>query len=137
MDAIQKGAMKFRIDCKLSAGMKFDDAAGVHVAWCPALDVYSQGESENEAKAAIESAVLMYIKNCVRRGVLESVLKERGFSVSDRPRKTETGDSGEYISVVPEKEEAVTLGSFGNLFDIAVPLELMQLAPRSGATAWQ
>lgn len=136
MDGIQSGAMKFRIDCKLSAAVKFDDAAGVHVAWCPALDVYSQGENEPEAKAAIESAVMMYVTNCVRRGVLESVLKERGFGVSDKPRKSETGDSGEYISVRPEKEEAAGLGDFGNLFDIAVPLELMQALP-SGATAWQ
>lgn len=136
MDVIQAGAMKFRIDCKLNAGVKFDDAAGVHVAWCPALDVYSQGESESEAKAAIESAVLMYVKNCVRRGVLESVLKARGFGVSDKPRKSDTGDSGEYVSVRPEAEEDISLGTFGSAFDIAVPLELLQ-QPRSGATAWQ
>ncbi len=136
MDVIQTGAMKFHIDCKLSAGIRFDDAAGVHVSWCPALDIYSQGESEAEAKAAIESAVLMYVTNCVRRGVLEAVLKERGFGVSAKPPKNDTSDSGEYISVRPENEVATSLGSYGNLFDIAVPVELLH-APLSGASAWQ
>lgn len=39
----------------------------VWVSYCPALDVYSQGTSEAEARAAIENAVAMYIRQTEKR----------------------------------------------------------------------
>jgi hypothetical protein len=138
MDAIQAGAMKIRIDYKLKAAVKFDDAAGVHVAWCPMLDIFSQGTDEAEATRALTSALSMYLKHCYRRGILESVLQGRGFDVSDEPsvKSEETGDSGEYISVRPDADLArEATRDFGSLFSIDVPLELIMQSKQLGGSA--
>lgn len=126
MDAIQTGAMRMRFECKLTAATRYDDGAGVHVAWCPALDIFTQGETEAQAKLALEDAIAMYLKHCYRRGILESLLQGRGFEPTDvPPSKTETGESGEYISVRPMRDEVEAGKSFGALFPIEVPLELI------------
>ena len=50
-----------------------------YVSYCPPLDVYSQGRTEDEAVAMLAEAIQLFIESCYRRGVLESVLKESGF----------------------------------------------------------
>ncbi len=49
------------------------------VAQCPALDVSSQGETEEEAKKNIGEALFMFLRSCYERGTLDSVLKQCGF----------------------------------------------------------
>lgn len=128
MDAIQAGAMKIRIEYKLKAAIRYDDSAGVHVGWCPMLDIFSQGTTPDEAKTALTSALTMYLKHCFRRGILDNILRGRGLEASDEPEgdSEETSDSGEYISVRPEGEAKNT---FGSLFPLDVPLEL--IVPRA------
>ena len=48
-----------------------DDETGDWVSHCPLLDVYSQGETEEQAIGAIAEAVRMWTK----------VMQERGLSV--------------------------------------------------------
>lgn len=137
MDAIHAGAMKFSVDYKLKAAIRFDDTAGVHVAWCPMLDIFSQGNDEAEARRALTSALTMYLKHCFRRGILETVLTQRGFEVSDKPpsKNEDTGDSGEYISVRPLPNASVPAWDLGNMFAIDVPLELIMNTKQAGAEA--
>ncbi len=45
-----------------TATFRYDKEAAVYVAYCPALDVYSQGESEAEAREAICEAVGLYLQ---------------------------------------------------------------------------
>jgi predicted RNase H-like HicB family nuclease len=49
------------------------------VAWCPALDVASQGETEDAARKNIAEALFMFLRSCFERGTLDAVLKECGF----------------------------------------------------------
>lgn len=42
--------------------IRYDVDAHVYVAHCPLIGVYSQGETEAEAKEAIRSAVEMYLQ---------------------------------------------------------------------------
>jgi hypothetical protein len=130
MDAIQAGAMKFRIEYKLKAAIRYDDAAGIHVGWCPMLDIFSQGNSAEQAKQAVMSAATMYLRHCFRRGILNDVLTKRGFEPSDEPvtDTDSTSDSGEYISVRPEGE---TKNVFGDLFALDVPLDLIVMPQAS------
>ena len=57
------------------------------VSFCPVLDVFSQGSTEEEAKANLEEAVKLFLISCYERGTLEEVLKECGFKLADKKKK--------------------------------------------------
>lgn len=57
------------------------------VAYCPALDVCSQGDSEKSAKKALGEALLAFLTSCLERGVLDEVLKGCGFKAVNKPKK--------------------------------------------------
>ena len=66
----------FKID-NLPMKIKKDKVG--YVSYCPALDIYSQGESEEEAIAMLAEAIEMFIKSCFDRGVLFQVLEDCGW----------------------------------------------------------
>ena len=52
-----------------------------YIAQCPALDVFSQGETEEEAMDNLAEALQLFVESCRERGTLDTVLKECGFQV--------------------------------------------------------
>ncbi|MGC1120849.1 MAG: type II toxin-antitoxin system HicB family antitoxin [Candidatus Methanofastidiosia archaeon] len=48
---------------------------GGHVAFCPELEVYSQGETIEEAKANLAEAVKLYLESAKELEVLEEILE--------------------------------------------------------------
>jgi len=63
------------------------------VAYCPALDLSTQGRTQEEAKRNIIEACELFVVSCIERGTLEMALKELGFvrlpdSKLTRPRNT-------------------------------------------------
>jgi predicted RNase H-like HicB family nuclease len=46
---------------------------------CPALDVYSQADDAESAKAALHEAVELWIESCVERNTLNQALTELGW----------------------------------------------------------
>lgn len=50
------------------------------VAWCPLLDISSQGFNREEATANLIEATQAFLESCFERGVLDEVLKASGFS---------------------------------------------------------
>jgi predicted RNase H-like HicB family nuclease len=61
-----------------------------HVAWCPALDVYSQGPSHRKAVANLADALRLFLMSCYERGTLDQVLRESGFRPAAPTRRTST-----------------------------------------------
>jgi predicted RNase H-like HicB family nuclease len=57
-----------------------------HVASCGILDVHSQGETKDKAVENLKEAVSMFLVSCYKRGTLEDVLKECGFSLVQTPK---------------------------------------------------
>ena len=49
------------------------------VSFCPALDVYSQGPSEETALDNLAEALQLFVESCLARGTLDRVLKDCGF----------------------------------------------------------
>lgn len=115
-------ALQIEISCQLDVAVKHDPTAGCWVTYCPALDVYSAGKTEPEAKNAIQSALLMFIKNCFKRKILNNVLAERGFAPDNGEDDLALGsltplDAGEFV--------AVRLRDFGgDTFSVNVPMQL-------------
>jgi len=68
--------MTFELPAKITKKKKW------YVANCPALNVASQGDTPEEAKAHLEEAVLVFLESCLERGVLEEVLRDCGFGLS-------------------------------------------------------
>ena len=56
-----------------------EEEPGCYLAVCPALDVYSQGDSIEEAEANIAEAVDMFLEACIKRKTLSEVLTDCGF----------------------------------------------------------
>ena len=59
-----------------------------HVAWCPALDVYSQGPSHKKAVLNLADALRLFLMSCYERGTLDQVLRESGFRPEPPARRT-------------------------------------------------
>jgi predicted RNase H-like HicB family nuclease len=53
-----------------------------YIATCPALDVCTQGETGQKAKANLNDAVSLFITSCLERQTLDAVLKKCGFVLS-------------------------------------------------------
>ena len=71
-----------------------------YIARCPVLDVYSQGETEEQAKKNLSEALAMFLISCHERGTLDAVLKNCGFVPDYSPTLAkETIDHAGYIDV--------------------------------------
>jgi predicted RNase H-like HicB family nuclease len=66
----------YNIEKMKTTSIKIDREGDIFVACCPILDVYSQGNSEDEAKENLVEAVALFITSCVERGALEAVLRD-------------------------------------------------------------
>ena len=66
-------------------------------AGCPRLDVYSQGDTREGAKAALKEAVALFIESCLKRDTLDEVLRDSGFRLL--PSGVEPSETSEHISI--------------------------------------
>ena len=69
------------------------------VSHCPALDVASQGNTEEEAKHNLIEAISLFISTCYEMGTLDTVLKECGFVPYVPHDESKIVDDFEYIDV--------------------------------------
>jgi predicted RNase H-like HicB family nuclease len=106
---------------RLPALVRFDDDAQLYVAWCPPVDIRSQGETMEEAKAAVLSAVTLYLRTCFQRKILDDVLVRKGFT----PVTTVEYDQ----SCRPDVSQ--DSGPYSDLFDLEIPMNLA--SPKSRA----
>lgn len=100
---------KMVISFKLPANIHQKD--GYFVSYCPALDVFSQGATEKEAKNNLVEALTVFLESCIDRGTLDTVLKECGFR-PDIPGDKTVYPPDEYIDVPLPFVAADALGKF-------------------------
>jgi len=72
MDTVQ---VEFDLQCRVR-----QDSDSRWISWCPLLDVYSQGESKDEAKRCLREAIGLWVESCLERGTLDAALEELGFA---------------------------------------------------------
>jgi len=112
--------IKITIKVSLTAGIKFDKEAGVYVAYTPALGIFSQGESIDRAKLALEDAVHSFLLVAHKNNLLEKCLKTTAFKPSTQPKKGLERKGKEYISIT--EEQILEQSDYGCIFKI--PAEL-------------
>ena len=57
-----------------------------YVAYCPALELSSYGDSEKDAKEGFEEALNIFLKDTYEKGTFEKVLLKLGWSLKQRPK---------------------------------------------------
>lgn len=77
--------MSDRIRFELSVPVTTREDSVGYIARCPALDVYSQGPTEDVAVRNLVEALELFLASCYRRGQLDRVLKDCGFELDQNP----------------------------------------------------
>lgn len=78
------------------------EAGNRWVTGCPALDLYSQGKTAEEAKRCIEEAIEIWVEDCLERGTLDSALREVGMH-KIHPSALKSGEP--HIAVRPAMDQ--------------------------------
>jgi len=71
--------LKNTVDLQINLQALLHQQEGAWIAWCPAVDVASQGETQEESLLALQEAVGVWFDDCLERGVLSEALIEAGF----------------------------------------------------------
>lgn len=103
MEVTPVPAINVRIE--LEGVLKFED--GYFISTCPALDLSSQGETEEQAKVNLEDAIALFVESCMNRGSIFQVLQNAGFAPS--------------LTAVPAGPS-----SSSNVFPMSVPIPLLK-----------
>lgn len=93
------------------------------VSGCPALDVYSQADEAEAAKAALQEAVELWMDSCLERNTLQQALVELGWHRVP-PDQRVTVDA-EYIGISEAQDADQVLGE---PFPIEVTVPAFQAA---------
>ena len=65
---------------QLVLSVEFEQEREMWVAWCPELDVASQGSDRTEALEMLNDAVSLFLATCHEIGTLRQVLEESGLT---------------------------------------------------------
>ena len=85
---------------QLGAQVRIYREDGVYVAVCERLDLASQGDTREEARANLQEALMLFLTSCYDRGTLDRVLREAGFVPGEEPEKRPvSGETGEMVKV--------------------------------------
>lgn len=71
--------MSFSPPCTLKVRCVIHEDEVGFIAHCSALDVYSQGDTQEEAFEHLKEALDLFIESCTERGVLREVLEDAGI----------------------------------------------------------
>ena len=72
-----------------------------YIAYCPPLDLSTQGRTFEEAKANLIEASQLFFISCFERGTLDHALKELGFVPLRGKMQTEPLPAGAFPFPVP------------------------------------
>ena len=116
------------IAVKVRVTIQHDDEAGVFASHCPILNIFSQGESETEAKEAIEEAIVLQLAAAFKYDRLHQLLVRSGFTrMATSSGPPSPSFPGQYVAVgVLDKVKE---------YEIEVPLTLVAAAAKN--PEWQ
>ena len=77
---LQGNVTKVRVEVMLVL-----DDSGQYVAYCPALELSSYGDTEAEAQQAFEEALGFFAADTARRGTLDQLLLALGWRLTKKP----------------------------------------------------
>ena len=85
--------MKPKLQFEMKVPVEIFKDGSVYVSYCPIFDVYSQGDTEEDAKKNLIEALTGFIITCYEMGTLSEVLRNSGFSPSEKLELDEPEDN--------------------------------------------
>jgi predicted RNase H-like HicB family nuclease len=64
---------------RVQIGVRKDEEAQVYVGFCPRFKVYSQGETKEDAREAVTSAICLRLSTAFEHGRITKILRDAGF----------------------------------------------------------
>jgi len=92
--------MKVGIQAEFRLFGRIKQRGGWYIAYCPPLDLTTQGKTMEEARQNLIEASQLFIMSCLERGTLDQALKELGF-VPLRSVRSQTLPPGTFQFPVP------------------------------------
>ena len=78
--------MKPKLQFEMKLPVEIFKDGSVYVSCCHIFDVYSQGNTEEEAKKNLIEALTGFIITCYEMGTLSEVLRDSGFLPAEKTR---------------------------------------------------
>ena len=103
-----------KVHFSLQVVVSIREEKGVYYVGSEAFDIYSQGDTEDEARENIIEAIQLFIESCYERGVLSEALKELGFELD---REHASIDNQQAFSVLQDSEDPGSV-----MIDVPLPL---------------
>lgn len=75
---------KARIKANLSVVLFKED--NIHIAYCPAVNVYGYGETDSEAKKSLEVCLSEFFKYTINKNTLTSELEALGWKIKNQSK---------------------------------------------------
>lgn len=69
------------ISVQLEVDIGKDEEVDAFVTYCPALDLYGQGKTKEDAKKSIDEAIFVILSRSFEEGGLHEKLKNFGFNI--------------------------------------------------------
>ncbi len=92
--------MKHDITMTVRLPFKIRKKGKLYISSCPALDVFSQGRTQKEAKKNLIEALEAFLTACIEHGTLDDVLKECGLKPYTPPaRKKPLVKKADYVNI--------------------------------------
>ena len=110
--------MVMQVIVNLQGAIRRDVDADVFVSFCPALKLYSQGETEEQATDALKSGVTLFLAHCIEHGHIDAALKSVGMT------RTSVSALSSVESRVSEWI-AIREAKFDEAFPFSVPINLI------------
>ena len=118
-------ANRIKFTVNLLGATRKDEQAGVFVSFCPALNIYSQGVTEEDAHKALQETIELYLETCYEHGILRAELKKSGFVSTREPMLQPKQACEEFIKI----EKA----NFDHVFEMDIPWNLVAAAQEHDA----
>ena len=117
--------MALKITASVRAATRLDSTTGVYIAYCPTLQLFSQGTDQKRARLAMESAIMLFLSGCIKNGVLDQALQERGFT---------TATAQDSRSPEELNKEFIAVENYDQTFELDVPLYLLNAKEKESMT---
>jgi len=119
-------AKQLNVSFNLDGVIREDKDTNCFVSYCPALDLYSAGRTRPEARAALQSAIDLFVRLGYERNILGRLLHDKGFEpLPVGALLPELGADARNTIVITEDARFET---YDDTFKVTVPLNLIAAA---------
>lgn len=93
---------------RVQIGVRKDEEAQVYVGFCPRFKVYSQGETKEDAREAVTSAICLRLSTAFEHGRITKILRDAGFERFCSGPSTSLSPDDEFVAFKFQENVEVT-----------------------------